>query len=230
MARATSARGSAPGEDAARCRAPAVPGHLDPLALDRIVDDDGFVEREVRGSAVAADAERVCITRSTLVGVRLTAAQLHRPELTDVALVDCDLAGAVVEEGRFVRVSFIRCRFSGADLGGAQLTDVRFLDCQLNDLSLRMVAAARLAVEGCSATGIDLYRARLAGSTWHRTDLTGAELSGADLARARLHGSTIAELRGASALKGTVIGTDQVAAMGLALIADSGIVIDDEDA
>ena len=205
-----------------------VPQHLDPLLLDGIADDDGLVEREIRGSAVTADAERVSITRSTLVGVRLTGVQLRRPELTDVALVDCDLAGAVVEEGWFVRVSFTRCRLSGADLGGAELTDVRFVDCQLDELGLRMVAAARLVVEGCSATGVDLYRARLAGSTWNRTDLTGAELSGADLARARLHGSTIAELRGASALKGAVIDPDQVVAVGLALIADSGIVIDDD--
>lgn len=206
-----------------------VPAHLEPLELDGLQDDDGWSEREIRGSAVAADAERVGISRSSLVGVRITAARLHRLELTDVTLTDCDLAGVVVDEATMVRVAFNRCRLSGADLGGAQLTDVRFTDCQLDDLGLRMVAAARLVVEGGSAARVDLYRARVPGSSWLRTDVTGADLSGADLARARLHGSTIMDVKGAAALKGTIIDPTQVVAVGIALIADAGITVDEED-
>ncbi|HEX2575272.1 MAG TPA: pentapeptide repeat-containing protein [Aquihabitans sp.] len=205
-----------------------VPAELEPLELDRLEDDDGWSEVEVRGGAVGADAERVAFTRSRLVGVRLAAARLHRPELTDVVLVDCDLAGAVLEEATLVRVSFERCRLSGADLGGAQLTDVRIVDGQLDDLGLRMVAATRLEVEGGSAARVDLYRARVPGSAWLGTDLTGADLSGADLARARLHGSTLVDLTGASALKGTVIAPDQTVAVGLALIGDAGITVDED--
>lgn len=206
-----------------------VPTDLEPLELDGLDDDDGWAECEIRGSAVAADAERVGISRSTVVGVRLAAAQLRRLELTDVTLVDCDLAGAVLDESALVRVAFERCRFNGADLGGSTLTDVRFTDCQLEDVGLRMVRAERLVVSGGTAARVDLYRARLAGSTWHDTDLTGADLSGADLARARLHGSTIADVTGASALRGSVIDPAQTVAVGLALIADVGIIVDHDD-
>ncbi len=207
---------------------PLVPGDLEPLELDGLLDDDGWAERDVRGSAVGSDAERVGVSRSTLRGVRLAASNLRRLELTDVVVADCDLAGVVLDEAALVRVAFQRCRFTGADLGGSQLTDVRFTDCQLDDVGFRMVAAARLVVEGSSATGIDLYRARVPGSTWRDTDLTGADLSGADLARARLHGSTIVDVEGAASLTGTVIGAQQVVAVGLALLTDAGITVDDD--
>lgn len=221
-------RWSGPSGGAAACRAPQVPADLEPLELDGLQDDDGWSEREIRGTAIGADAERVGLTRCTVAGVRFSAARLHRWELTDVTLTDCDLANVVLEEATMVRVAFERCRLTGADLGGALLTDVRFVDCQLDDLGLRMVKAERLLVEGGSAQRVDLYRARLAGSTWHGVDLTGADLSGADLARARLHGSTLVDLTGASALKGTVIDASQTVAVGLALITDATITIDDD--
>ena len=90
-------------------------------------------------------------------------------------LVDCDLTEAVVEESTMVRVAFTRCRLTGADLGGTDLTDVRFTDCQMEGAGLRMVAGQRLVVDGCTAPGVDLYRARVPGSTWRACDLTGAE-------------------------------------------------------
>lgn len=208
-------------------RPPLVPDHLEPLELSGLEDDDDWDEREVRGSALSADAARVTLVRSKVLGVRMAGAHLQRVTLTDVALTDCDLAGAVLD-GALVRVAFHRCRLSGADLGGTELTDVTFTDCQLDDLSLRMVRASRLEVRDSTAPRIDLYQAELAGSAWLDTDLTGANLSGATLTQARLRGSTIAELKGGSALRGAVIHPDQVVAVGMALLADSGIVVDDE--
>ncbi len=205
-----------------------VPADLEPLELDGLEDHDGWGERAIRGTAIGADAELVEIGRSTIAGVRFTAAHLRRLELIDVILTDCDLSGAVLEELRLDRVAFVNCRLDGADLGGATLTDVRFTDCQMDDLGLRMVRAERLVVTGGTAQRVDLYRAWCNGSRWHDVDLTGAELSGAKLARARLQGSTIAEVRGGRALEGAVIDHEQVVAVGLALIADVGIELSDE--
>lgn len=208
------------------CRTPIAVADLEPLELDGFEDSDGWSEREITGSAVAADAQHVTIARSAIRGVRFTGAQLFRFELTDVTLTNCDLAGAVFEEASWSRVAFVGCRLDGADLGGATLADVRFTDCQLDELGLRLARTERLAVTGGTARDIDLYRAWVRGSVWHDVDLTGAQLSGAEMARARLHGSTLADLKGASALKDTIIDPTQTTAVGLALLADAHITVD----
>jgi len=219
-------RGGRPAK--AECRAPILVTDLEPLDLDGLEDHDGWSERALTGSAVAADAQHVGISRSTVTNVRFTGANLHKFELTDVVVTNGDFAGAVLEELSLNRVAFVGCRFTGADLGGAHLADVRFTDCQLDDVGMRMVRAERVAVSGGSAERIDLYRAWLNGSRWHDVDLTGADLSGAHLERARLQGSTLVDVRGASALKGSVIDHEQVITVGLALIAESGIEIDED--
>lgn len=201
---------------------------LDEVELDGFQDHDGWSESAISGYAVAADAEHVNISRSTISTARFTGANLRRLELTDVVVANSDFAGAVLEELSLNRVSFTNCRLSGADLGGATFADVRFTDCQLDEVALRMVRAQRLAVSGGTAAKIDLYRAELQGSRWHDVDLTGADLSGAKLARARLQGSTIVDVRGAKALEGAVIDHEQAFPVGLALLADLGITVDEE--
>jgi uncharacterized protein YjbI with pentapeptide repeats len=205
-----------------------VPRELDALELDGLEDHDGWAEVAATGAAVAVDAEHVSFSRSTVTGVRFTAAHLRRLELTDVVITDCDFAGAVLEELSLDRVAFVGCRFTEADLGGADLVDVRFTQCQLDEAAFRLVRAERLVVDGGSAVGIDLYRAWANGSRWHDVDLTGADLSGAHLERARLQGSTIADVRGAMALAGAIIDHEQVFGVGLALIAEAGIVVDED--
>jgi uncharacterized protein YjbI with pentapeptide repeats len=201
---------------------------LEALELDGLEDHDGWSSAAVTGSAVAVEAEHVSFARSTITGVRFTGAHIRRLELTDVVLTNCDLAGAVLEEASFERVAFVGCRLNGADLGGAHLVDVSFTDCQLEELGLRLARTERLLVSGGTATGIDLYRAWVRGSSFFDVDLTGAQLSGAEMARARLHGSTIADVKGASALKGTVIDSNQVIPIGTALLTDAGIKVDDD--
>jgi uncharacterized protein YjbI with pentapeptide repeats len=198
------------------------------VELDGLEDHDGWSESAITGYAVAADAEHVNFSRSTISSTRFTGANLRKLELTDVKVANSDFAGAVLEELSLNRVSFTNCRFSGADLGGASLVDVRFTDCQLDEVAMRLVRAERLHVSGGTAAKIDLYRAEVRGSRWHDTDLTGADLSGANLDRARLQGSAIVDVRGAKALQGCVIDHEQVVAVGLALMADSSITIDED--
>jgi len=212
----------------AECRAPILPTDPEPLELDGLDDHDGWTERDITGSAIAADAEHVNIARSTLTNVRFTSASLRKLDLVDVVVTNGDFAGAVLEELTLNRVAFVACRFTGADLGGATLTDVRFTDCQLDESAFRMVRAERLVVTGGSAKQIDLYRAWVNGSRWHDVDLTGADLSGAHLERARLQGSTLLDIKGAKALQGAVIDHEQVVTVGMALIAESGIEVDED--
>jgi len=212
----------------AECRAPILPADLEPLELEGLDDHDGWADRAITGTAIAADAEHVNIARSTLTNVRFTSASLRKLDLVDVVVTNGDFAGAVLEELALDRVAFVACRFTGADLGGATLTDVRFTDCQLDEIALRMVRAERLVVTGGSAQQADLYRAWVNGSRWHDVDLTDADLSGAHFERARLQGSVLRDIRGAKALQGAVIDHEQVVTVGLALIAESGIEVDED--
>lgn len=224
---ASSRRWSGPNGGNAAVRPPVIPVDLDPLEVDGFEDDDQLTERTITGFAVATDAERVSLGRCVVDRVRLTGARLRRLDLADVRIVDCDLNQVVLDEAILHRVRFERCRLTEADLGGARLVDVAFVDCQLDGAALRLAQAERLEVRGGSATGLDLYRAKAAGSAWLDTDLSAADLSGADLARARFVGSKLADLRGAAALRGAVIGRDQVVDVGLGLIADTAITVVD---
>lgn len=216
-------RWSGPNAGNAATRRPVIPAELDDLELDGFEDDDGFRERAITGFAVAADAERVELLRCTVSTMRWTGARLRRLHLTDVRLVDCDLAQVVLEEASFDRVELVRCRLTDADLGGARLVDVRFTECQLDGAALRLAEGARVEIDQSTAPGLDLYRARLAGARLTDTDLSGADLSGADLARAQLHGSRLTDVKGASALRGASIDAEQVIDAGLAVLADLGV-------
>ena len=59
-------------------------------------------------------------------------------------------------------------------------------------------------------------------------EAAAAKEASARLTRARLHGSTIFDVRGAKALQGSVIDHEQVVPVGLSLIADAGIEVDDD--
>ena len=61
-----------------------------------------------------------------------------------------------------------------------------------------------------------------------RCDLTGLELSKATCDGPFLHGSRLDGIKGAGALQGCVIGTDQVTPLAFALFASLGIRVDDD--
>jgi len=207
-----------------------VPAALDPLELDGLVDHDGWSEREVTGSAIAADAEHISLGECRITGVRLTGARLFKAELVDVVLTDCDLAGAVLEELSLDRVAFVGCRLSGADLGGATLRDVSFRGCQLDELGLRLARTERLAVDGGTAVQLDAYDAWLTASRWTDVDLTGADLTKARLGRARFGaGVRLVDVRGAAALTGSSIDPTLALDVGHALLADLRIAVEDDD-
>ncbi|MEZ5137532.1 MAG: pentapeptide repeat-containing protein [Acidimicrobiales bacterium] len=207
-----------------------MPAGLEPLELDGLVDHDGWSEREVTGSAIAADAEHVGFGGCRIAGVRLTGARLFKAELVDVVLTDCDLAGAVLEELSLDRVAFVGCRLSGADLGGATLRDVSFRDCQLDELGLRLARTERLEVHGGTAAQLDAYDAWLTASRWTDVDLTGADLTKARLGRARFGaGSRLVDVRGAAALAGSSIDPTLAVDVGHALLADLRIAVEDDD-
>ena len=74
----------------------------------------------------------------------------------------------------------------------------------------------------------DFSNAAFTSSAFTGCDLRTAEFSKASMKGTRLSGSNVEGLRGASYLRGVVVGTDQVLPLALGVFADLGIVIDDE--
>lgn len=166
------------------------------------------------------------VQESRLVGMDLAGRVLSGLSMRDTHLVRCDLSGAVLDGAVLERVAFTGCRLTGAALSGARLTDVLITECAADLLSLRMATATTLLVEESNLRGADLHEFTAHGCAVLGCDLTGSLLDGAHLAGTRLQRSTIAELSGALALRGCVIGPDQQIPVGVALLDALGIGVE----
>ncbi|MGI5125843.1 pentapeptide repeat-containing protein [Pseudonocardia sp. CA-107938] len=167
------------------------------------------------------------VQESRLVGVDLAGRRLSGLVMRDTELVRCDLSGAVLDGAGLERVAFTGCRLTGTVLSGTRLTDVLIADCRADLLNLRMADASSLVVEESNLRGVDLYELTAQNCAFLGCDLTGAVLDNAKLTGTRLHRSTIADVRGALALRGCVIGPDQQLPVGVVLLDALGIDVTD---
>ncbi|WP_433872160.1 pentapeptide repeat-containing protein [Saccharopolyspora sp. CA-218241] len=158
---------------------------------------------------------------------RLTGLRWRRWRCRDVVFEGCDLSGVIVEGGALERVEFRDCRMSGVVLAGAKLTDVLFSGCKLDLANLRMVEGRRVEFTDCALLEADFHEARLSGGRIEDSELGGADFTGGSLPGLRLHGSGLRGLVGAEALRGAVIGPDQVLDVATALFDAAGIAVAD---
>ena len=85
----------------------------------------------------------------------------------------------------------------------------------------------RAEFEGNRMVGADFYAAQLSGSRFSRCNLTGVELSKCTLTGSRIEHSVLEGLRGAAALAGVTITSDEILPAALALFAAMAIVVED---
>jgi uncharacterized protein YjbI with pentapeptide repeats len=213
---------------AARRTSPLLADDLEPAADPALDDGEEWQGLAVTGDLSGRVAARVDISGCRIAGASFVAAELPHLRLRDVVLEDCDLAGAVLDDVVARRVELRRCRLTGLVASRSRWQDVAFVDCHLDDATFRRVMWERAELIGCRLRRADLTGSRFTASALLRCDLTGAVLSEATMAGTRLHGSTVEELVGAEGLRGVVIGRDQVVAVGAALLAGAGVLVDDE--
>jgi uncharacterized protein YjbI with pentapeptide repeats len=176
------------------------------------------------------DLDDLELTRCVVEGVRLTARSARRVRLTDVVLRDCELSGADLQEAQLVRVRVERCRAEGLDAGLLRATDVVVVDTKLTDAGLRMTRWERAAFEGCDLRGAELLEATL-----DHVEVTACDFTGVDVTRARMTGvrfrsSRLDGMKGPTALAGSAIDSPQTVPVALALFAQLGIrIVDDEE-
>lgn len=206
-----------------------VPGLEEVVDLS-LVDDAEVENRLVSGDVTAESAADVQIVGSLFRGVRLTGVSLPGATIRDCRLTGCEMSGAMFDDARLTRVEFVDCRLSGAVLSHARLKDVSFVDCRSDGLLVRMSTLERSAFTRCDLTSGEFYDSGFDRVSFSDGDLTDADFSKARLDQVRFHGSTLTGLRGGISLRGAVIDTGQITAMGLVALQALGIVIEDDRA
>lgn len=207
---------------------PRLPACLVPVEIP-LGDDQSWDGVEVSAYAVVRSGAANCeVLGSRLSGVRFTGVELHRLRFIDVVLDDCELSGAVLSEATFTRVEFNRCRLSGLVASGLKARDVKWSDSKLDGANYRSATMERCTWRSCLLNEADFYASKISASYFDHCDLTNAEFSKAGCSRVNLGGSTLDGIKGATALGGCVIGSDQVVSLALRLFAAVGIVVDDD--
>jgi uncharacterized protein YjbI with pentapeptide repeats len=208
-------------------RAPRVDDDL--LTECGAVDDEAEVtDAMVQGDFAGSELHLVAFRQCRVESATFTASRLTRAAFVDCVVVDSDLSGVLLEDGRLERVEFLRCRLSGLQAPKSQFTDVAFVDCKADAAAFRMTTWERAEFRDCNLVESDFYGAKLPGSRIQGCDLTRADFSKADLTRSRLQRSNLTDLRGGDALRGVTLGSDQLIPAALALFAVMKIHIDDE--
>ena len=174
----------------------------------------------------ASDCE---VIGSRLNAVRLTGAVLDEGRFVDVVFEDCELSAAAVDGATMVRVLFQRCRMSGLIATAVKAEDVRFADCKLDGANFRGSTLERCTFEDCDLGGADFYAATIAPGALRRCRLSAVEFSKARCDGLDLRGSTLEGIKGATALRSSIITSDQMVPLGIALLASLDVRVQDEE-
>ena len=200
-----------------------------PLVNPELVDGTEWAGVDVTGE-VAGDrqAEYVEVASSRLAGLRLTGWRIDHLRMVDVLIEDCELSAVTLPAAHLTRVEFRRCRLSGLSAPNLKARHVRFTDCRADGTSFRMSSWDVAELSSVDLRDADFHASTLAGVRLVDCDLARADVSKATMDGTALHGSTLEGLRGADALRGAVIASDQVVSLTVPLLLAMGIVVDDD--
>jgi len=109
------------------------------------------------------------------------------------------------------------------------LRDVTFTDCKLDDANLRMARLLQVRFDATVLAGALFGAGELDGVTFPGCDLSGADFSHVRAHAVDLRDARLAGLRGLEALRGAMIGTDQLVELAPALAYALGLVVRGDD-
>lgn len=198
---------------------------VDSPALD---DGDVWEDCVISGEPESQSAAHVQVLGSEFRNTRLTGIDLPELTLRDCRLHGSEMSGALFENASLIRVEFVDCRVSGAVLASARLRDVRFTNCRLDEALFRMASLERVEFDRCHLVGGDFYDTELKHVSFLDCDLNGVDYSQARMDQTRFHGSDLLNIRGGTALRGSIIESSQIMAMAFGVFEALGITVDDK--
>jgi len=138
---------------------------------------------------------------------------VERPEIVNVVLERCDVAGFTGRDGRAERLQIAGSRLRGVTWVNGVLQDVVLDGVTGEEVSLRFSTLRRVTLRDCVLPGLDLTEAKLEEVRLERCTLTRAQLNGAKVKTLRIEGCDLTGVTGASALAGASIHPDDLLAL-----------------
>lgn len=165
--------------------------------------------------------------RLRVVGATVASAVVvDRPELVDVALLRCDVAGFVGRNGRAARVLVEDSRLRGVTWANGVVEDVLFERVTAADLSLRFSKLRRVVFRDCQLPELDLTEAGCDDVRFERCDLRAAKFHHARVGALRLEGCDLTGCTGAEALRGASVHGDDLMTLAPSLAAALDITVE----
>jgi uncharacterized protein YjbI with pentapeptide repeats len=150
----------------------------------------------------------------------------EKPELVNLLLRHCDVAGFVARDGRADRVLVDGGRLRGVTWTRGVLRDVELRDIEAGDFSLRFSTLRRVVFRDCVIPEIDLTEAVLDDVRFERCRLPGAQFHRAQVKSLRFEGCDLSGSSGVDALTGASIHPDDALSLATGMAAALGIRVE----
>jgi len=166
-----------------------------------------------------------------LLDLRITGATsvtdqlFQRPELVNVVLDRCDIAGFTGREGRAERVLVTDSRLRGVTWVNGVLQDVILDGLTGEEVSLRFSTLRRVTLRDCRLPGLDLTEVTLDDVRLERCTLPGAQFNGTRVKSLRIEGCDLSGATGVAALAGASIHPDDLLALAPSLAEAVGMSV-----
>lgn len=188
-------------------------------------DEDALREFPVCTADGGVELTDVRITGASFAGALV----VERPELVNVAIEACDVAGFVGRGGRASCVRVAETRLRGVHWTGAVIQDVVLDRASGSDVALRFSTLRRVRFRECVIESVDLAEATLDDVRFEGCVLRGAVFRGAHVNRLRIERCDLAGCTGAEALAGASVHPDDLLTLGPSLAAALGLRVSESD-
>lgn len=212
--------------------------------VERPARPDLFLEELAPGS------EQDFVIARLHEGLEFSAMDLSGERLLDREMIECRLAGAVLDEATLQRsrirethlvdlqatsldigaadlrdVEVADSRFGDLQLYDAELRRVQFMGCRLGYLNLRSAKVLDLSFTDCLIDELDLGSARVTRLAFQGCEVKCLSVGGSQLAEVDLRGAQLGEITDLTGLSGATISPNQLQELAPALAGQLGISI-----
>ena len=162
------------------------------------------------------------------VGASLSSATVaERPEIVNVVLDGCDIAGFIGSEGRADRALLKDCRLRGTAWVNGLVRDVHFDSCVAAETSFRFTEFRHVVFKDCKLPAIDFTNATFDDVRFENCELTRATFDHVrTLPGVRIEHCELTDCSGVDALRGASVHPDDVTSLAQSMARAIGLIVE----